>query len=485
MRDTLRNRMGWLHSWVGFVSGLILVVVFTGGTLAMFDTEITRWMQPELAVLPQTALTAEALNHAGEQMQALQGAGQMAFLSLPSERDPVLRILHYDGHAFVGPALSPRDGTDLNVRQTQGGQLFFDLHQSLYRGPVWGNMVTEIVAIGLLIAVFSGLVIHFRNLVPDLLLFRPFAAPGRSWLDAHLMAGVLMLPFIIMITYTGAVIHGPRLFPMISNGHGGKAANRAGPDKAHGMASAAPLAPMWEQAKAVFGEGNIGFIRFEPRTISFYRSDAADFVMTRDHVDFSPRDGRQIGVKYGERGIQALGGVMRGLHYARWGTTGLRWLYFVCGAVGSAMMSAGLVLFVIKHRRAHGGTVKLALAEAFTLSVTLGLPVAALGFLWSNRLIAPSLAQRDLLEAKVFFLLWLCLLLHAVVRSGAGCVRAAWREQAWALAVLGCGLPLLDLLSRRGSGWTPQLDVYLAVDACAFGFGVLAMWGQSMIARDR
>lgn len=49
MRDILRNRMGWLHAWVGFVCGVILVVVFTGGSLAMFDTEITRWMQPELS----------------------------------------------------------------------------------------------------------------------------------------------------------------------------------------------------------------------------------------------------------------------------------------------------------------------------------------------------------------------------------------------------------------------------------------------------
>ncbi|MFT8890495.1 MAG: PepSY-associated TM helix domain-containing protein [Acetobacter papayae] len=485
MRDILRNRMGWLHAWVGFVCGVILVVVFTGGTLAMFDTEITHWMQPELSGLSQLTLTEEGLNRAGEQVQALRDAGQTVFLNMPSARDPVLRILHYDGHAFVGPALNPRDGSDLNVRQTQGGQLFFDLHQSLYRGPVWGNMVTELVAIGLLVAVFSGIVIHFRNLVPDLLLFRPFAAPGRAWLDAHLMAGVLMLPFIIMITYTGAVIHAPRLFPMISNGHGGKAANRSGHDRAHGMAPSAPLGPMWKQAEAVYGAGNIGFIRFEPRAVSFYRSDAANFVITRDHVDFSPRDGQQIAVKPGERGVQSLGGVMRGLHYARWGTSGLRWLYFICGAVGSAMMSAGLVLFVIKHRRNHGGTVRLAVAEAFTLTVTFGLPFAALGFLWSNRLIAPSLPQRDLLEAKVFFLLWLCTLVHAAVRSCTGHVRAGWREQAWGIAVLGCGLPVLDVVSRGATAFAPRLDVYGVVDACALGFGLLAVWGQSMIARSR
>lgn len=103
MRDIQRLRMGWLHAWVGFVGGLVLVVVFTAGTLALFDTEITRWMQPELASLPAVAMTGEALDRAGERVRALRETGVVAFVNLPSARDPVLRILHYDGHAFIGP----------------------------------------------------------------------------------------------------------------------------------------------------------------------------------------------------------------------------------------------------------------------------------------------------------------------------------------------------------------------------------------------
>ncbi|MFT8645482.1 PepSY domain-containing protein [Gluconacetobacter sp.] len=183
MRDILRLRTGWLHAWVGFVGGLVLVVVFTAGTLALFDTEITRWMQPELAALPAVAMTGEALDRAGERVRALRETGVVAFVNLPSARDPVLRILHYDGHASIGPVLDPRDGAVLTARETSGGQLFFDLRQSLYRGPIWGNLVTEMAAIGLIVAVISGVIIHFRNLVPDRLLFRPFAALAvAAWL---------------------------------------------------------------------------------------------------------------------------------------------------------------------------------------------------------------------------------------------------------------------------------------------------------------
>ena len=103
----------------------------------------------------------------------------------------------------------------------------------------------------------------------------------------------------------------------------------------------------------------------------------------------------------------------------------------------------------------------------------------------SDRLISPSLPQRGLLTAHVFFLLWLCTFVHAAVRSCTGHVRAGWREKAWGIAVLGCGLPVLDVVSRSGTAFAPRLDVYGVVDACALGFGLLAAWGQSMIARSR
>lgn len=480
MRDILRLRTGWLHAWVGFVGGLVLVVVFTAGTLALFDTEITRWMQPELASLPAVAMTGEALDRAGERVRALRETGVVAFVNLPSARDPVLRILHYDGHAFIGPVLDPRDGAVLTARETSGGQLFFDLHQSLYRGPIWGNLVTEMAAIGLIVAVISGVIIHFRNLVPDLLLFRPFAAPGRAWLDAHIMAGVLLLPFITMMAYTGAVIHAPRLFPMVGSGHAARPVAGGAP---HDGGPFAPLGPMVAQAEEIFGRGRVGFVMFGAGTVSFYRADAADFAMTRDHADFSARDGRLLTVIRVGHGVQRLGGAMRGLHFIRWGTPALRWLYFVCGVVGSMMMSAGLVLFLMKQRRAHGGAFLLDLAETLALAVTLGLPVGTLAFLWGNRLLSSQLVHREAWEVSVFFIVWAGALFHAGVRCFRGDVRRGWREQAGMIGLLACVLPLLDAVTRPATGFRLHWDVFLGVDACALAFGLLALWGRSRIAR--
>lgn len=108
MRDTLRLRMGWLHEWVGFIGGLILVIVFTGGSLAMFDTELTHWMQPELSRYPATPLSDEALNKIGSIAQEMRKEGENPFITLPTSRDPMLRILHYDGHASSARSITRR-----------------------------------------------------------------------------------------------------------------------------------------------------------------------------------------------------------------------------------------------------------------------------------------------------------------------------------------------------------------------------------------
>ncbi|MDT8871441.1 PepSY-associated TM helix domain-containing protein [Komagataeibacter rhaeticus] len=82
------------------------------------------------------------------------------------------------------------------------------------QGPA-GILAVDIPAIGLLVAIGSGLVIHIRALLPDIVLLRLSATRLRAWLDAHLLTGVLFLPFMVMITYTGVLVHVDRLLPAI------------------------------------------------------------------------------------------------------------------------------------------------------------------------------------------------------------------------------------------------------------------------------
>lgn len=48
MKLSFRARMSALHTWTGLLLGWVLYFMFVTGTLGYLDTEIDRWMKPEL-----------------------------------------------------------------------------------------------------------------------------------------------------------------------------------------------------------------------------------------------------------------------------------------------------------------------------------------------------------------------------------------------------------------------------------------------------
>ncbi|GAJ30786.1 PepSY-associated TM helix domain-containing protein [Acidomonas methanolica] len=472
MRDTLRARMGWLHGWVGFLAGIPLFLIFITGTISVFDVELGRWMEPEIAPRPLVAPTPQALEKVGAAWAGLRSPTVTPFLNLPFARDPVIRLLHYDGHEFVGPAFDPRTGAALNARPTVGREFFYTLHFTLRLGRDRGRQVVSLLGLALLVTLGSGILIHLRSLLPDLLLFRPFAAHARAWMDAHVLAGVLFLPFLLTMALTGVIIHAGSIFP-------------EGPHDRHGHARPAqrlpplpPVAPLISRGEAEFGAGKLGFLLLNPDGISVVRADGASFLLTRDEARFAYGDGRFLGVTRHDGTIAQTKQVFDGVHFARWAPPGLRWLYFLSGAAGTALIAAGLVLFLMRYRRHHAQAWIFRLAEALTLAATTGFTAAALGLLWLNRLVPARLADRIAWETDGFFALWLFALLHALASALTGRARRGWRQQLGWIAALGAALPLLDLATRPG--WTRHLgaNAFIAVDGVALALAAAAFLTQ-------
>ncbi|MFA5609960.1 MAG: PepSY-associated TM helix domain-containing protein, partial [Alcaligenes sp.] len=88
MKESFRQCMAWLHTWVGLVAGWILFFVFVTGTAGYVDDEITRWMEPErplpMQVLPEQS--SQMLNQALTQLQTHAPADSKAWtITLPHQ----------------------------------------------------------------------------------------------------------------------------------------------------------------------------------------------------------------------------------------------------------------------------------------------------------------------------------------------------------------------------------------------------------------
>jgi uncharacterized iron-regulated membrane protein len=144
--------------------------------------------------------------------------------------------------------------------------------------------------------------------------------------------------------------------------------------------------------------------------------------------------------------------VMGSLHQVEFGGQPLKWLYFLCGLAGSAMMATGAILFMVKRRSKHLGrqagefgsaTARVyRLVEGLNVAAIAGLSLGCIGYLWANRLVPVGLSHRASWELAVFFGLWSLALLHALVRARRGMAGALGL-----LALLCLLLPLLNWIT--------------------------------------
>jgi uncharacterized iron-regulated membrane protein len=474
--------MAWLHTWFGLVVGWLLFAIFLTGTLAVFDHEISFWMQPELQRAGPQVDVATSTKHALRLLQQTASQARFWRIDLPSERTPTIRAEYLRDGRFTGQHLDPATGAVVTPRQTMGGEFFYRFHYRLHLGDA-GIWIVGAAGMAMLTILVSGVIIH-RRIFRDFFTFRPFASAHRAWLDAHNALGVLALPFHIMITYTGVVvfytIYMPAGIDALYGSHDAYFDDifpRAA--RAHSV-EPAPLTaiePLIAEAEMIFG-GDVRriVIRDAGRAsalIELYSRFDDRLRLFRDRVYFDGITGARD-VSQTEFGPAHLTqSVMAGLHLIQFGGDVMRWLYFILGLASSAMIATGLLLFTRKRRaRDAGAAAFYDIVDRLNIAAIAGVCMASIALLWANRLLPVDMALRAGWEMTAFFAVWLASLMHAWLRGP----NQAWRDQLRLAAALCLALPLLNALTSTAHlGVTlPAQDWMVAsVDLSVFGIGVL------------
>ncbi len=544
--EGIRQSMSWLHTWSGIVLGWLLYVVFFTGTLSYFLDEVNLWMKPELHASVPAADTARIA------AVALAGMGKLApdantwTLELPNERQTTVSATWRDRNAAAGRAgtkraeLDAATGEKIDTRETRGGSFLYRFHFELHAMErTTGRWIVGIATMFMFVAIISGVITH-KKIFAEFFTFRP-GKGQRSWLDAHNATAVLALPFHIMITFSGLLLLMATLMPwgagaaydgnaqaynmerrgMAPGGQGqgqgeqrnaGGREGREGGREGRGGRSrdgggdaadlAAAIGPMLAQARTEWkNDGSnheVGRITVnrpnKPGATVELRAHGSDSLTTRGasaRLVFDAATGR---IK--ERpplptpsAASAFGNVFASAHMGRFAGPTVRWLLFLSGVVGTAMVATGLVLWVVKRapeRRKLGRTpFGHRVVEVTNTGVITGLALATGAYFWLNRLLPVELAERAAWEINGFFLAWLAALVHAALRPA----RAAWLEQCIAVAVLFVLLPVLNPLTG-GHG----LDRSIALGQAGlvgFDFAMLAIaalfgWiARHLIRKDR
>ncbi|WP_420995097.1 PepSY-associated TM helix domain-containing protein [Cupriavidus sp. 30B13] len=524
MKENFRQSMAWLHTWCGLWLGWLLFAVFLCGALSVFHAPVTRWMQPERLMVSDGAFDPDiALAHAQETLEHEAPDAASWRIEFPSAEDRAMH-LHWDGQEGGELRLDPITGAALPpARDTEGGHHFIEFHYELHAGMA-GVWIVAFATMAMLVALVSGIVTH-RRFFKDFFTFRP-GKGQRSWLDAHNALGVLTLPFLFLISYTGLIIWWPDTMPAGIDVHynGDQRAffddvGRGGWLQPKAVAPAgdpAPLAPLpalLADARARLATGTgAGGAQADHRTVATvmverpgrttasvivagpYRFDGVAFAAARefryDGVTGAYLSTHANDEMLGEGANPALvaGSVLRTLHMARFGGDTVKWLYFVCGLAGAAMIAAGLLLFSVKRASRKAREFGAASArvyeviERLNVAAIAGLLLACIVYLWGNRLLPLGLVERHHDEAGVFFAAWLAATVHALASAPA----RAWPAQLGTAGLLCLALPILNAAT---TGW--HLARYLthgdwqaaSVELAVLVAGMLMLWAALRLRR--
>ncbi len=515
MKEHFRQSMAWLHTWAGLILGWLLFFIFVTGTAGYFDTEIDRWMQPELPVAPAAFDAKEAVRVAQDFLEVNAPGKSRWFINLPSDRNtPYLSVFWQQGPATGGPdvgtdrvVLDPHNGAVLEARETGGGQLLYRMHWRLhYVSDTAGRWAVGVATLAMLIALITGVVVH-KKIFADFFTFRPRKGQ-RSWLDAHNVTSVISLPFQLMITYSGLIFLMTVYMPLVvASVYGGGdqaqrmfrqelAASPALPRAAATPAALESLDVIVADAQRHWGEAAIGALDIR------HPDDAHARVIIRGNSAAGPFRGAPMLVYDGVSGelleeragrgsaAKATRDLLLGLHEGLFADPVVRWLYFGSGLLGCGMIATGLLLWGVKRRqraerqsrRPHPG---LRLVESLNVATVVGLPVGIAAYFWANRLLPAGLAGRAEWEVHIMFLVWLAMLVHAALGPGP----RAWIAQLWLAAVAYGSLPLLNAVTTErhlGQSLAAGDWVFAGFDLTMLAFGaVFASIASMLHARHR
>jgi uncharacterized iron-regulated membrane protein len=484
--------MAWIHGWLGLLAGWLLFAMFLTGTASYFRPEITQWMQPEFRAKPVS--TATAATTAVAHMQRIGADDVQWFVYLPDERTSVTRIFEQRNPKSTAKApkgeidLDPATGAPVQARDTRGGEHFYRFHFQLQLPYPYGRWLAGVCAMFMLGAIVSGVITH-KRIFADFFTLR-WNKGQRSWLDAHNVSAVLALPYHAMITYTGLVtlvaMYMP--WPIAANyaqpldfGRAvyGIPADREASGK---VVPLVPIAPLIRDAERRFGAPATRLVVRNPNdayaTVTIYRHGAASLNARGASVTYAGSDGRLTDQSGAPGAGIATAGVMLGLHLAQFAGPALRWVYFLLGLTGAAMVGTGLLLWTAKRRR-PGATpfFGLLLVERLNIAVVAGLPIAMAAYLLANRLIPAAIAGRADMEVAAMFWTWGIAALVQLVRPP----RRAWVEGFALGAIAFAAIPLVDAITTaRGlpgsllSGDTLFAGFDLAMLAIAALLGISA-----------
>lgn len=424
------------HTVSGIVISFALYVIFFAGAYTLFRDEIFQWEDPTARQTIGKPVDYDALLENIKAKHPSFDQSDDIYLYPPTEQKPVLNFF---GHQ------KPKDKTEedhFHARYyPQNNELIFEEESStigltLYRlhyfdqVPFYiGRYVSGFVALFFLFAVFTGVLIHWRNIVTKFYGFSLRGSLKQIWTSSHTVLGLLGLPFQLIYAITGAyyMLSVLILLPVVMVFFGGdqkKVLALLRPNEGIVLNEKSPKTNTNIKISQSLEEIRAQYPAFKLKSINLKHYDREDALITvygKDPNFFSGDGMISIQLKDGKKMVDMMPGNktyvqsvifgIAGVHFATFGGVLLKFVYFFLAIVTCFVIISGVLLwkearnkknYTDKQKRFHHRVTMSYLAICFGL-------FPSVAILFMTELVIPSGSKHIDLVNSIFFFSWLML----------------------------------------------------------------------------
>ncbi|WP_108866305.1 PepSY-associated TM helix domain-containing protein [Aquimarina aquimarini] len=198
------------HTVSGIVISFALYVIFFAGAFALFREEITIWEEGKT----KTHIEGKDIDYdhilkkldteyelTGRDIQFnIETQANKLYVSMDVSKDSLASEKGKEYHYLY---------LDINSLETQSYTEYYSLGEFLYRLHFFdqfsyiGIYLAGFVSLFFLFAIVTGVIVHWKKIIPNFYAFNPRATLKRLWTDAHTALGIIGLPFQFIFAVTG------------------------------------------------------------------------------------------------------------------------------------------------------------------------------------------------------------------------------------------------------------------------------------------
>ncbi|MEE9363626.1 MAG: PepSY-associated TM helix domain-containing protein [Cellulophaga sp.] len=199
------------HTVSGIVISVALYVIFFAGAFALFKDEIKLWEEGTTISHTQRK-DIDFDNILSKLDETYDLTGRDIQLNFGGETDKISVSMSASKDSLASKKGKKRTFlyADINSVETVTYPEQYSLGEFLYRLhffsqlPNLGIYLAGFVSLFFLFAIVTGIIVHWKKIIPNFYTFNPKTVLKRVWTDAHTALGVIGLPFQFIFAVTGS-----------------------------------------------------------------------------------------------------------------------------------------------------------------------------------------------------------------------------------------------------------------------------------------